>query len=342
MMRWSTRLAFLAATFVLLAGSGFAGRGAMAQAPLPITIGYLDATNWLMFAARELKLFENAGLAPTFVKFDAPAPMTAAVQDKSIDVAPLGTIPFLVGLSQGIGWTMIGIYNEGPYIEGFVARKDGGIDTLADLKGRRIGYFRGSTSHYGVIMALRQQGIRLDQVTLVHLPPAEQLAALANKEIDAAAVWEPWMQRMVHEANGRIIATEGDLGIYSNVGGFAVRRDWLRENRETAVRFVRALLMAYDAVQKDPSVAIRALAKESGVRESWAKTMYENAPPPNIYLWADQRYRYSLIEHAGLHRRLGYLATFLFDEQIIAEKVDVSEAFDASVITEALKTWKRQ
>ena len=341
-MRRSTVPVVLVISLVLSMGSLFAASQALAQTPLPIRIGYQATPDWLLFTARELKLFEKAGLAPTYVKFVAGAPMIAAAQSKSIDVADLGTVPFLVGLSQGVDWVMIGISTEGAYTEGVAARKESGINTPADLKGKRIGYFKGSTAQYGLIMALRQHGIRLDQVTLLDMPPAEQLAALANKEIDAAMVWEPWMQRMVHEANARIIATEGDFGIYTNVTGYAARRDWLRDNKETAVRFVRALLMAYDVLQKDPSIGVRTLAGEMGIKEAWVKEIYQDAPPPNMHWSTDRGYRYSLVEGSGLQRRLGYLATFLFEEKVISKEVDVSEALDASIITEALRTWKTQ
>ena len=190
-------------------------------------------------------------------------------------------------------------------------------------------------------MTLRQYGIRLDQVTLLHMSPAEQLTALVNKEIDAAMVWEPWMQRMVHEANGRILETEGDLGIYTNVVGYNVRRDWLRDNRDTTVRFLRALLMAHDVVEKDPRVAVRVMAQEMEIKDAWAEEIYQDAPPPRISEWANPRYAYSLVKASPLHRRLGYLARFLFDEKLISKELDISDALDASVITEALKTWKR-
>ena len=341
-MRRSTVPVVLVISLVLSMGSLFAASQALAQTPLPIRIGYQATPDWLLFTARELKLFEKAGLAPTYVKFVAGAPMIEAAQSKSIDVADLGTVPFLVGLSQGVDWVMIGISTEGAYTEGVAARKESGINTPADLKGKRIGYFKGSTAQYGLIMALRQQGIRLDQVTLLDMPPAEQLAALANKEIDAAMVWEPWMQRMVHEANAKIIATEGDFGIYTNVTGYAARRDWLRDNKETAVRFLQALLTAYDVLQKDPSIGVRTLAGEMGIKEAWVKEIYQDAPPPNMHWSTDRGYRYSLVEGSGLQRRLGYLATFLFEEKVISKEVDVSEALDASIITEALRTWKTQ
>jgi taurine transport system substrate-binding protein len=326
--------------FLLVVGLAVKVPGASAQAPLPITIGYQATADWLLCTARELKLFERVGLAPTYVKFVAGAPMIAAAQSKTIDVATVGSVPFLIGLSQGADWVMIGINSEGAYAEGFVARKDSGIDTLADLKGKRIGYFRGSTAHYAVMMALRQLGLRPDQVTLLHMPPAEQVAAMAKKELDAAVAWEPWMQKMVYEANARIIATEGDLGIYTNVDSYSARRDWLRDNRGTAVRFLGALLMAYGVLQTDPMVGVRALAGDMGIPEAWAEAIYRDAPPPKITEWANPRYDYSLVKGAAFHRRLGYLARFLFDERLIAKPVDVREALDASVIIEALEAGK--
>ena len=123
--------------------------------------------------------------------------------------------------------------------------------------------------------------------------------------------------------------------------GYVARRDWLRENRGTAVRFLQAVLMAYDVLQKDPGVGIRAVATEMGISERNVKRIYRDAPPPNIYWWTDHGYRYSLVGESGFHRRLEYLETFLLDEKVVSQEVDVSNALDASFITEALRTWKK-
>jgi aliphatic sulfonates family ABC transporter substrate-binding protein len=342
MIRRSTVLVVIGMTFVFSMGSGLAVPHALAETILPIKIGYQSssADDWLLFAARDLKLFERVGLAPEYTPFVAGPPMIEAAQNKSIDVAIVKTIPFLSGLSQGVDWVMIGIYSEGAYSEGLVVRKDSGIDTPGDLKGKRIGYFRGSSAHYGVIMILRQHGIRRDQVHLLDMRPEGQLAALTTKDLDAAMVWEPWIQQMVHEGNARLIATEGDLGIYTNVAGISVRREWLRDNRETAVRFIRALIMAYDALEKDHGVAIRAVAEETGTKKEWVEQIYRDAPPPQVHLWADPRYLYSLAKGAVFHRRLGYLARFMFDEKVFPKEVDIDDVLDASVVTDALRAPK--
>ena len=197
MMRRSTVLVVLGMTSFVSMGSGLAAPLALADTPLPLKIGYQSsaADDWLLFTARDLKLFESVGLAPEYTPFEAGPPMIAAAKSKSIDVAIVKTVPFLSGLSQGVDWVMIGIYSEGAYSESLLTRRDSGIDTPSDLKGKRIGYYKGSSAHYGVVMILRQFGISRDQVNLVHMLPAEQVVALANDEIDAAMVWEPWIQR---------------------------------------------------------------------------------------------------------------------------------------------------
>lgn len=338
-MRLKNTLAVLL-ILLLLPGLGAvqANPPSAARSPLPMTIGFQSNTDWLLLVARDLHLFEKAGLRPAFVKFVAGPPMIAAAQEKSIDVASIGSVPFINGLTQGVDWVVIGINPENAYGEGLVARRGSGIETVADLTGKRIGFFRGSTAHFGLMMALRQLGIRRDQVELFDMTPAEQLSALARNKIDAAMVWEPWMQKMLHEANGRLIVTEGAMGIYTSVSVYAARREWLGNNREAAVRFLRALLMASEVLQKSPEIGIKALAKEMGIKEEWAEAIYLDSPPPNLALWVDPRYRYSLVKGAEFHRRLGYLVTFLLDEEVITEEVDVRNILDMSVISEALKS----
>ena len=333
-------------TFVLnvigLAVCGLAA-GLLAAAPAsaqgrPIAIAYQETPDWLLFVARDLRLFEKAGLSPTFVKFDAGPPMIDAVRNGSIQLASLGSVAFLIGLSQGLDWVMIGINPEGAYSQGLVARRDGAIRTPTDLKGKRIGVFKGATAQFGLLMMLRQHGIRPDQVTLIHMSPEEQLRALQSGQIDAAMVWEPWMQRMVHSANGRIVETEGNLGIYTNVDCYTVRRDWLAANKETALRFLRALVMASDIVRKDPTVAYRIWAREVGLKDAWAEAIYDVVPPPLINEWTNPHYTYSLVKGGPLYQRLGFLANYMLAERLISEPVELNDAMDASLIGQVLKT----
>ena len=261
----------------MLAGGAVAVRPAAAQAR-PIVIGYQEQPDWLLFVARDLGLFEKAGLSPTFVKFDSGPPMIEEIRHGRLDLASVGSVAFLIGLSQGLDWTMIGINPEGAYAQGLVAHKDSNILTPTDLKGKRVGLAQGATAQFGFLMLMRQHGIRAEQVTVVNMAPETQLRALEARQIDAAMVWEPWMHRMIRNGNARIIETEGNLGIYTNVDCYSVRRDWLSTHRETALRFLRALVMANDAVSKNHRVAYQAWARDVGLNSAAAEAIYQRGP----------------------------------------------------------------
>jgi ABC-type nitrate/sulfonate/bicarbonate transport system substrate-binding protein len=187
-------------------------------------------------------------------------------------------------------------------------------------------------------MMLRQHGLARGQVTPVYLLPAEQLAALKEGRIDAAIAREPWVQRMIHGADAKLIITEGDLGIYTNVEGYAVERSWLRANRQTAVRFVQALLLASHIVSKDPAIAVRGWAADFGIKEAWAEAIFHNVPPPLIHEWTNPRYNYGLVKDSPLHRSLGYIAAFLYEQRLIPNPVETHNVMDASIVAEALRT----
>jgi len=320
----------------MLAGGAVAVRPAAAQAR-PMVIGYQEQPDWLLFVARDLGLFEKAGLSPTFVKFDAGPPMIEASRTGTIDLASVGSVAFLIGLSQGLDWTMIGINPEGAYGQGLVVHKDSSIRTPTDLKGKRVGLFKGATAQFGFLMMLRQHGIRIEQVTVVDMAPQAQLQALGARQIDAAMVWEPWMHRMIRSANARIIETEGNLGIYTNVDCYSVRRDWLRANRDTALRFLRALVIANDAISKDHRIAYHAWAREVGLTNASAEEVFDAVPPPLIYEWTNPRYTYSLVKGGPLYQRLGFLANYMARYGIIQQPVELDDAMDMSLIAEVLK-----
>jgi aliphatic sulfonates family ABC transporter substrate-binding protein len=331
----------LTVTCLLVPPGGAPAPSAQPNAPLPIKIGYQAVASWLLFGARSLKLYEKAGLTPTFVKFTAGAPMIAAAQSQSIDVAMVGTVPFLAGVAQGVDWVYIGVDNEYPRAVGFVARKDSGVSTLGDLGGKTIGFFRGSTSHYAVLTMLKRQNIPTSQVKLLALEPAQQVAAMMNKQIDVAATWEPWMQKMVHQADGKIIAREADVGVYTGLGVWAVRNSWLKANSETARRYLQALVMAYDVLEKDPAPAINAVVQEMGIPEEWARAIFKESGLPAIYKQSDPTYRYSAVKDSPLQASLHDLSRFLFEEKVLTKQVDVSGLVQGTLMAEVLAAHKK-
>ncbi len=70
--------------------------------------------------------------------------------------------------------------------------KESAITSPADLKGKRVGYVRASTSHYFLLKLLERTGLGLSDITAVNLSPADGRAAFLRGDIDAWSIFYPF------------------------------------------------------------------------------------------------------------------------------------------------------
>lgn len=71
--------------------------------------------------------------------------------------------------------------------------KDSSIASLGDLKGKKIGYFESTPTHYLLLKALDKAGLTLDDVTAVNLPFPQGISALDSGKIDALSTMGPFI-----------------------------------------------------------------------------------------------------------------------------------------------------
>ncbi|WP_176463989.1 ABC transporter substrate-binding protein [Bordetella genomosp. 11] len=78
-----------------------------------------------------------------------------------------------------------------------VGRRSAGIGRIADLRGKRVAYTPATSSEYFLRVMLRSAGLDLADVTPVRLEPEAMPPALANRQADAMAMWEPHPQNAI-------------------------------------------------------------------------------------------------------------------------------------------------
>jgi NitT/TauT family transport system substrate-binding protein len=133
--------------------------------------------------------FAPAGINFEVITFDSPTDGKNAVVTKSVDFGGFGIAAATLGSAAGEPVVVVGAFcNRGM---GVVAKAGSGIATLADLKGKRVGIWPGSTQEVFIMERLRMEGMSIRDVQATRVPFGEMHAMLSRGDIDAYVGAEP-------------------------------------------------------------------------------------------------------------------------------------------------------
>jgi NitT/TauT family transport system substrate-binding protein len=261
-----TRRRVVALLVLVLAAAPVLAGSAEAQAPAgPVKVGVLKLTSSApIFVGVEKGFFKEFGVEPELVYFQAAAPIATALAAGQLDVGATGLTAALYNIVLG-GEKLWIVADKGREWPGYplvaiVVQKelwDGGLRSIKDLKGRRIGVTQlGSTFHYHIGNILQKEGLALSDVRIVPLQAmAATVEALKGKQVDAILVPQPFPGAVEAQGFGRIMAWAGDL--YPWQIAAVLYSDRLARDRTRAVAFMKGYVKAsryyHDAalVQKD-------------------------------------------------------------------------------------------
>jgi sulfonate transport system substrate-binding protein len=95
---------------------------------------------------------------------------------------------------------------------------------LADVKGKKLAFAKGSSSHNFVVQALAKAGLAYTDVAPVYLNPADAIAAFARGSVDAWAVWDPYFAIAERRHNARVLTTT--KGVLDSNSFYLANRDF--------------------------------------------------------------------------------------------------------------------
>lgn len=147
--------------------------------------------------------FVPDGVRVEVIAFESPADGKAAVVTKSIDFGTFGIAASIQGAAAREPIVVVGsVCNKGM---GIVARKDSDIESLKDLKGKRVAIWPGSTQEVFVIDRLRMEGMSIKDITPVRVSFSEMHAALTRGDVDAYVGAEPAPSISLSTGVGKIV-----------------------------------------------------------------------------------------------------------------------------------------
>ena len=182
-------------------------REARAQASVKeIRIGY-QKTGVLVIARQQAvleKRFAGRQIGIKWIEFTSGPPLLEAMSTGSVDIGAVGDTPPIFAQAANANI----VYIAGSPItngQGILVPANSSIRTIVDLKGRRIGFAKGTSAHNVLIATLEKAGLSYEDITPVYLSPPDAGPAFANGSIEAWAIWDPYFAIGEKRQNGRIL-----------------------------------------------------------------------------------------------------------------------------------------
>ncbi|MCP1830169.1 sulfonate transport system substrate-binding protein [Bradyrhizobium sp. USDA 4532] len=258
------RREFLQLSLVTAAAAALS-RGAKAQADAKeIRIGYQK--NGVLVITRQREALENhfkpQGISVKWVEFSSGPPMMEAMNVGSVDYGAVGDSPPI--FAQAAGAAIVYAAAQ-PIINGsgILVPQNSAIASIADLKGKRVGFTKGSSAHNVVIQTLEKAGLTYDDITPVYLTPPDAGPAFANGGIDAWAIWDPYFAIAETKQNGRILVKTRDITKTNSF--YIAHRDFARNRGAILQQIVDVTTSSAAWAQAHPDEVAKSLAAVTGV-----------------------------------------------------------------------------
>lgn len=255
-------LTAIAAATLVLALSACGHQGADAHGPL--TVGWVVDPSWSQVpVAEKAGYFKDSGVDVKIVPFPTGAAALEALAGGAIDVVNGGDVPTSAAVLKN---PKIRIIADGSrWTEGrFVARRSAGINSIADLAGRKIAVPLGSSAHYFATKFLTEAHV---DAQLVQTGPAEVVTAITNHDVDVVAVFQPPLAKVVAALGSDAIELQGK-DKYNQHSLYLANSDTVTNRQADLEHFLSAIRRADAPLTNRDPAALGAVADATALSPS--------------------------------------------------------------------------
>jgi NitT/TauT family transport system substrate-binding protein len=218
----------------------------------PLKIAYSDWPGWIAWEIGIQKgWFKEAGVEVDFQWFDYVPSMDAYVSGK-VDAVCMTNGDALVTGATGKPSVGILINDFSNGNDMIVAAP--GIESMKDLKGKKVGLEEGFVPHLLLLTGLEKNGMKAEDVTLVNTPTNETPQVLASKAVDAIGAWQPNSGQALKALPGsKPVFTSADApGIIYDL--LYVSAESLEKNRDDWAKVVKVWYRIADFMRDEENI----------------------------------------------------------------------------------------
>lgn len=319
------RRAFAAA----LAALALVGGAARAE----IKVGYSDWPGWVAWAIAEQQgYFKKYGANVKLVWFPNYSDSIAALSSGQVDANCQTWSDTMAPLAKGVALKVVLVNDNSAGNDALLAGPK--YKGVKDLKGKTIALEEFSVSHFVLATALAKNGMTQKDVKVVNLSAGDAAAAFLSGRVDAATVWNPWVNKIELSGKGKALFTSKDMpGLVPDL--LVAQEKSLAANRADFVGMVKAWYDVEKFIRERPDEAVKIMSKVVELTPEEYKVFLPGTrffgEKDNIDALGPASTPRSLLATAPA------IVKFLEEHKLIDGKPDFAKAVDASLVKELAK-----
>ncbi|MDO8298724.1 ABC transporter substrate-binding protein [Lacisediminimonas sp.] len=332
------RRKFNAALGSAVAFGGLAPGLVIAQPKTKIRIGYLHvlSVDGHMWIAKHLGAFEKEGLEVELREFNSGVEIFQAMIGGSLDVLTTGgVLSNFPARNQG----KVFLLNNIEQSVGQVWVNGGaGINTIADLKGKKVVTTRGTTAHLCLHEGLKTVGLdSAKDVEIINQRMGDAVTSFIAGAAPAVATWVPFNTAIKAKMpTAKKLFDAGKMPQAWIVDGWAARNDFHDKNKDALRRVISAWTIANDYIMAKPQEALDILHKSyyANLKRDDVDEMYNAAKFYSTQEWA------KLYADGTAAKWLNQVTQFNVNIGAIEKAIYADKYFDTSLYADVMKKRK--
>ncbi len=224
-------------------------------------------------------IFATAGIKPDFpieyVEFESGHLVVEALNSGAIDLGGMSEIPPVFAAASTVqSFRQIAVWHGDVNNQAVIVPKGSPLRTLADLKGRKVGYVRATTTQYFLIRMLESVGLSWGDIEPVAMTVADGAAAFGNGALDAWAIYGFPIQRAQATQGARVLRTA--LGFLSGNYVVAAHRDAIEDAQRAdwIVRYLGLVQQGFAWTAANQTVWAGKVAQAIGVPVEYVRQQF--------------------------------------------------------------------
>lgn len=209
------------------------------------------------------KALKKKGVTVKWVEFPAGPQLLEGLNVGSVSFGEAGEAPPIFAQAANSNLVYIANQPAAPKAEALIVPQDSAIKTVQDLKGKRVVLNKGSNVHYLLLKVLEANNLKLEDIDVVYLPPADARAAFEKGAVDAWVIWDPFFAAAEQQLGAQVLATGENL--VSNHQFYLADRKFAEQHPEILKVVVNELNTTTQWVSQHQVDAAKLLEKPTGL-----------------------------------------------------------------------------